>query len=152
MKKIFLLSIICLSICTAKSQTFLEHCLGLGVSIKTNPTTWISTPEYELSILNDSKGYNKGFITGAGVSFDISNFGDNYSPFIKVGYRLSNISLGITGGIKKESINEYPYGSKTSSNFGGWVAFNANRNIKIQAFGNEFSGIGLSVIFRLHKP
>lgn len=149
MKKILLALIISSCSMFAKSQTFLEHGLGINVGIKNDPTRWFITPEYELSFLNESKGYKQGFVTGAGVSLNISGIGD-YAPFIKAGYRLSNISFGINGGIKKEDLNEYPYGNKVSSNFGGWVSFNANNNIKIQATGDGFSGIGIGVIFRLH--
>ena len=130
----------------AKAQSFTTHGFGIILGFDSDQKKSFS-PEYEISILNNSSGYEKGFVAGAGVSFPFDNKAlRERGYYLKGGYKLGSFSFGANGGFRTDF--DFDNGKATNSLLaGGWVGFNVIKQLKLTAGADNFNGFKVGLIF-----
>lgn len=130
-------------------QTAVDHYLGAQVGFADGISV---APEYEISFINNAKGYDQGFVAGAGYIFNFESKGDTYGAFVKAGYRLSRLSFGVLGGVRREDDTfEYDLVYENKALLGGWAGYNITNGTKLQVGFNNFSGFNVGFSFRLNR-
>jgi hypothetical protein len=134
------------AISSVSAQSFVNHGIGLHLGFPQKEHRTLS-PEYEIGILNNNKGYYQGYIFGAGGSIPVINeTRDLLSAFyLKGGYRLSSLSFGIIGGTKNTR-NPQTYDSGFEANFGGWIGMNISRGLKLELGADGFNGFKAGLV------
>lgn len=164
-KSIVLGAALLVSAMGARSQNYLRHGIGAGIGLDKQGDTFLTSwgLEYEMSILNQKKGFESGFVTGAGVSLPIEKAdqyghrpGATYDPrefgvYLKAGYKLEMVSVGINAGIYKEKDRELADANQSKAIIGGWAGMQPARFLTVLVGYDTFRGINAGVLFYVNK-
>lgn len=153
----------------AKSQNYLRHGIGGGIGWDKHEEEFLTSwgLEYELSILNQSKGFESGIVTGIGVSFPTkkgyqddnwqsSRYDVTYDPrefgvYVKGGYKFRVVSIGVNAGFAKEVDRELVEVSNSQALIGGWAGIEPARFLNLMIGYDTFRGINVGVLFYPNK-